>query len=158
MRTFHPIKISCLLLFLFVRTAAVSMPVDTAHYYMKHSYDVQKYKLEMDIYASFLSPYPKSFSAKEVITFKVDSALNSIKLNAVNTSLQVDSVSMAGVSYTHALDTLTVTLDRTYQPGEIASIRISYQHKNISDYAYYASIRFVFTDFPPESARKVFPC
>jgi aminopeptidase N len=135
-----------------------SMPVDTAHYFMKHSYDVQKYKLEMDIYPSFTAPYPKSFSAKEVITFKVDSALSSIKLNAVNSSLQIDSVRMAGISFTHSSDTLHIILNRTYQPGEIVSVRICYQHMNTSDNALYASNGYVFTDFPPEGARKVFPC
>ncbi|MEI8226581.1 MAG: M1 family aminopeptidase, partial [Bacteroidota bacterium] len=137
---------------------AISLPADTAHYYMKHSYDVQKYQIDMDIYASFTAPYPKSFSAKEVITFKVDSALNSIKLNAVNSSLQIDSVRMAGISFTHSSDTLGIILNRTYQPGETVNVRICYQHKNVSDNAFYASNGYVFTDFPPEGARKVFPC
>ena len=66
----------------------VSPLLDTAHFYMKHSFDVQKYTLVLDIYNSFSTPYPKSFSSKEVITFKVDSSLNSLKLNAVNSSLE----------------------------------------------------------------------
>ena len=158
MRTCRIYQIFVLFLLLSLAQPAFPMPVDTAHFYMKHSYDVQKYQLDMNIYSSYTTPYPKSFSAKEVITFKVDSALNSIKLNAVNTSLQIDSVRLAGVSFTHVSDTLTILLNRAYLPGEIVNVRICYQHKNISDNAFYVSGGYVFTDFPPEGARKVFPC
>jgi aminopeptidase N len=158
MRKCRCFQIIVLFFSLSVLQPVFSLPVDTAHFYMKHSYDVQKYQLDMNVCSSFSAPYPKSFEVKEVITFRVDSALNSIKLNAVNSSLQVDSVGMAGISFTHLSDTLTIVLNRTYQPGEIVNIRISYQHKNVIDNAFYASGGYVFTDFPPEGARKVFPC
>lgn len=132
--------------------------LDTAHYYMKHSYDVLKYKLNLDIYNCYATPYPRNFSAKEVINLKVDSALNTVKLNAVNSSLQVDSVGMAGVSFTHIMDTLKIQLNRTYLPGEVLSIKVCYQHKNVTDGAFYVSNGYVFTDCPPEGARKWFPC
>ena len=93
--------------------------VDTAHYYMKHSYDVQRYTLNLDIYHCYQLPYPRTFTATEIITFRVDSTLNSIKLNARSGSLQIDSVGMAAASFSHASDTLKLFLDRTYQPGEI---------------------------------------
>jgi aminopeptidase N len=131
---------------------------DTAHFYMKHSYDVQKYKLDLDIYHCYINSPTKDFVAKEVISIKVDSALNSIKLNAVNTSLAVDSVGMAGVAFTHFLDTLKIQLNRIYQPGELVDIRICYRHKNVTDQAFYAAGGYVFTDTPPEGARKWFPC
>jgi aminopeptidase N len=132
--------------------------VDTAHFYMKHSYDVQKYLLNLDIYHCYITSPTKDFVAREIITIKVDSALNSIKLNAVNTSIEVDSVGLAGVSFTHLSDTLKIRLNRTYQPGEFADISINYRHKNITDQAFYASGGYVFTDTPPEGARKWFPC
>ena len=89
--------------------AMASLPVsDTAHWYMKHSYDVLSYSLDLNLYSCYTAPYPRNFNAKEVITLKVDSALNAIKLNAVNTSLQVDSVKLAGVSFSHVNDTLKV--------------------------------------------------
>lgn len=131
---------------------------DTAHWYMKHSYDVLSYSLNLDLYGCYAAPYPHTFTAKEIITLKVDSALNSIKLNAVNTSIQIDSVRQAGVSFTHLNDTLQIQLDRTYQPGETVSVRISYHHKNVTDNAFYVSNGYVFTDCPPEGARKWFPC
>ncbi len=133
-------------------------PVDTAHFYMKHSYDVLKYRLYVDLYNCYPNPFSTAFPATEVITFKVDSALNSIHLNAVNTSLQVDSVGMAGISFSHSSDTLTIQLDRIYQPGEEVSVRIAYQHKNVIDHAVYSNGGFVFTDTPPEGSRKWFPC
>ncbi len=157
MKKLHFLILACV--FCFLNTATASQPVsDTAHWYMKHSYDVLSYSLSIDLYACYSAPYPHTFTAKEVITLKVDSALNSIRLNAVNTSLQIDSVRQAGVSFTHLNDTLKIQLNRTYQPGETLSVRISYQHKNVVDNAFYVSNGFVYTDCPPEGARKWFPC
>ena len=133
-------------------------PLDTAHFYMKHSYDVLKYCMFVNLYHCYPDPYSTAFPATEVITFKVDSALNTIRLNAVNASLQVDSVGLAGISFSHAADTLTIRLDQPYQPGNEVNVKISYQHKNVVDHAVYSNGGFVFTDTPPEGARKWFPC
>ncbi|MGA9115746.1 MAG: M1 family metallopeptidase [Bacteroidota bacterium] len=124
----------------------------------RHSYDVLDYWLNLDLYSCFVSPYPRSFAAEEVITFRVDTALGSIALNAVNTSLTVDSVGLRGVSFTHTSNILTVTLDRAYAPGETAQVRVHYRHNNVSDNAFYVSNGMVFTDCEPEGARKWFPC
>lgn len=124
----------------------------------RHSFDVLNYTLELDIYNCFLSPYPKSYVGKEVITFLVDSTLNSVQLNAVNTSLVIDSVGLAGVSFTHTNNILTITLDRTYDPGEVVDITVAFRHNNVTDNAFYASNGMVFTDCEPEGARKWFPC
>ena len=66
-----------------------------------HTYDVLNYKLDLDIYHCFVTPFPKDFVASNIIYLRIDTALNIIKLNAVETSLQIDSVSMAGVGFTH---------------------------------------------------------
>jgi aminopeptidase N len=124
----------------------------------KHSFDVLNYKLNLDIRSCFITPYPKSFTATNEITLKVDTALSSITLNAVNSSLVIDSVRLAGVSFTHASDILTITLDRNYAVGETLSVRIHYRHNNVTDNAFYASSGMVFTDCEPEGARKWFPC
>jgi len=123
-----------------------------------HSFDVLDYKLDLDLYNCFLSPYPKSFIASVIITFKVDSTLNSISLNAVNTSLTIDSVRLSGVSYAHASNILTINLDRTYAVGETTQVKIYYRHNNVSDNAFYVSNGMVFTDNEPERARNWFPC
>jgi len=131
---------------------------DTAHIYMHHSYDVLKYTLDLDIYHCFSTPPHKDFTAKETITFKVDSVLGSVNLNAMNRSIAIDSVGMAGISFTHLSNILTIQLNRTFQSGEIVTANIYYHHKDVSDSAFYAAGGYVFTDAPPEGARKWFPC
>lgn len=138
--------------------AVASVTTDTATYFMKHSYDVLNYKLNLDIYNCFFTPFADNFTGKEEVTFRVDSALNAISLNAINTSMDIDSVGLAGVSFTHSGDTLKVSLNRTYAPGEVATVRISYRHKDANDHGFYATSGAVFTDNPPEGARKWFPC
>ncbi len=125
---------------------------------IKHSYDVLDYKLDLNLYQNFISPYPKNFTGNVIIKLKADSTINSIQLNAVNTSLQIDGVSLAGSSFTHTSNILTVTLDRTYSIGETLEVKINYQHKNVTDNAIYVSSGFFFTDAEPEGARRWFPC
>lgn len=124
----------------------------------KHSYDVLDYKLNLNLRSCFISPYPKSFTGSVTVKFRADSTLNSIKLNAVNTSISVNSVGLSGVSFTHSSNILTVTLDRVYNPGEITEVLVNYQHNNVTDNAFYASGGGIFTDAEPEGARKWFPC
>lgn len=123
-----------------------------------HSYDVLKYTLDLDLSDCYTSPFSKYFEGSNIISFRVDSVLNSIQLNAVNSSLEIDSVKMAAVTFTHVNNILTLTLDREYQPGEVADVKIYYHHKNVTDQAFYASNGFVFTDCEPTGARKWFPC
>lgn len=129
----------------------------------RHSYDVLNYKLNVDLYACYFSPYPKSFTASNIITFRVDSTLNNIKLNANNTSLTIDSlrlVSGTSLTFTHVSNILTVNLDRTYNVGEIVNIKINYRHNNVTDASFYnsGSTGYIFTDAEPEGARGWFPC
>ncbi|MBK8550267.1 MAG: hypothetical protein IPL53_04085 [Ignavibacteria bacterium] len=123
-----------------------------------HKFDVLDYKIYVDIRNCFISPPPKNFNGNVTVRFRVDSTLNSINLDAVNTSIVVSSVSLAGVSFTHSSNKLIIQLDRTYAEGETAEVKINYTHQNVSDQAFYASGGFVFTDAEPEGARKWFPC
>jgi len=123
-----------------------------------HTYDVLNYELDLDIYHCFTTPFPKDFGASNIIQLRVDTALNILKLNAVETSLLIDSVSKAGTGFTHEDDTLYVTLDRTYEPDEELFVKVYYHHKDVSDNAFYVSGGFVFTDCEPQGARKWFPC
>jgi hypothetical protein len=124
----------------------------------RHTFDVLNYKLNLDIYNCFLGSYPKNFTASVEVMFRVDTALSSISLNAVNSSIVVDSVRLAGSTFAHSSNVLTVNLDRTYQPAETTVVRIYYRHQNVSDGAFYTGSGFVFTDAEPEGARKWFPC
>lgn len=123
-----------------------------------HSFDVLKYTLDLDISNCYTSPYSKYFTGSNIISFRIDSVLSFIQLNAVNSSLEIDSVKMAAVSFTHANDILTINLDREYQPGETAEVKVFYHHKNVTDQAFYTGNGFVFTDCEPTGARKWFPC
>ncbi len=124
----------------------------------RHSFDVLDYNLDLDIFNCYIPPYPKSFTAKAIITFRVDSALSQIKLNAIKSSLQINTVSGAGTSFVHGPDTLTIQLNKTYQPGDIVEVGIKYLHRNVSDDAFYTGGGFVFTDSEPQGARRWFPC
>lgn len=124
----------------------------------KHSFDVLKYTLTIDLVSSLTSPYPNSFVADVKILFRIDSTLNQIVLDANNTSLVIDSVRMKAVSFTHSGNKLSIQLDRTYTQGEHAEVRIFYRHKDVTDQAFYASGGFAFTDSEPEGARKWMPC
>ena len=124
----------------------------------RHSYDVQKYTLTLDFLDNFDSPFTQVFDGQAVVEFKVDSSLNSIVLNAVQLSLLITQVSGAGISFDHVNNLLTVQLDRTYSPGETASITIDYQHLEVEDGAFFVSGGYLFTDCEPQGARKWFPC
>ncbi|MEI7981726.1 MAG: M1 family aminopeptidase [Bacteroidota bacterium] len=123
-----------------------------------HSFNVLKYTLNLNLYQCYKSPYPKTFTAFNVVKFKVDSTLNSIKLDAVNSSLIIDSVRLAGISFSHSNDILTIQLDQIYNIGDTVEVKIFYRHKNIQDYAFYVKSGMLFTDSEPEGARKWFPC
>lgn len=126
--------------------------------YFPKAFDVLKYDLDIDIWHCYQFPYPHNFNGHLVITFRADSALNTVKLDASNFSMDILSVSIAGTSFTHSNNKLLITLDRTYQPGEEFQLGIQYFHKNVDDYAFYVKNGWVFTDCEPEGARKWFPC
>ncbi|NQV03100.1 MAG: hypothetical protein HQ542_10660, partial [Bacteroidia bacterium] len=123
-----------------------------------HAFNVLNYTMEVDLYDCFFPPYPHDFPGSCTLTLKVDSLLNSIELNADNTSLQIDSVGEAGTSFTHSGNMLTITLDQTYNPGDTISVIMHYQHQDVNDQAFYAEGGMIFTDCEPEGARKWFPC
>lgn len=125
---------------------------------IKHTFDALDYSLELDLYNNFISPYPKTFKGSNIITLRADSTINFISLNAVNTSLLIDSVSLAGTLFTHTGNILRINLDKEYAAGDTLQVKVYYQHKNVSDGAFYVSNGFVFTDAEPEGARKWFPC
>lgn len=121
-------------------------------------FDVLKYSLKVDLYSCFISPYTKSFEGEQLISARSESNLSAIKLNALNTSMTIDSVGLGGISYTHYADTLNIALNRLYLPGDTVHVKIYYHHHNVNDNSFYASYGTVFTDSPPEGARKWMPC
>ena len=131
---------------------------DNSVYSVPHSFDVLKYTLNLNLYHCYFTPYPKNYVASALIKFKVESTLSMIKLNAVNSSLVIDSVKAAGISFIHANDTLAITMNRSYLPGEIAEVKVYYRHLDVQDGAFFSTGGMLFTDCEPEGARKWFPC
>lgn len=123
-----------------------------------HSFDVLNYSLDLDLYHNYAPPYPRTFNAQNIITFRVDSALSEIRLNADQTSLQINAVGLSGTSFDHIPDYLVIGLDRTYQPGEVVEVSIDFEHLEVQDQAFYVDQGHVFTDCEPEGARRWFPC
>lgn len=141
------------------KSSSSAVPVvGESHTSPRHSFDVLDYALDLDLYSCFVTPFPKSFRGSNTVTFRVDTALSAISLNASSASLVIDSVRLAGVSFTHASGMLSITLDRTYVPGESVQVRIHYRHSNVTDNAFYTGSGMVFTDCEPEGARNWFPC
>jgi aminopeptidase N len=130
----------------------------------RHTYDVIKYTLNLDIYNCFKTAGNKAFTGVETIDFKVDSTLNSINLNAIYSTIVIDSVRLSSgtiLNFNHSNSTniLAITLDRTYNPNESVSIKIYYRHNNVSGNGFYSNTSgFVYTDCEPEGARYWFPC
>lgn len=130
----------------------------------KHSYDVIKYTLNLDLYNCFKTPGNKAYTGLDEINFKIDSTLNSIQLNASYASLVIDSVRLSNgtvLNFDHSSTTniLTITLDRSYNPNEIVTVRVYYRHNNVSDQAFFStSSGYVYTVCEPEGARNWFPC
>lgn len=124
----------------------------------QNTFDVLHYRLDLDIYNCFISPYPNSFTGSVTVKFVADSTINSIKLDARNTSIRVDSVRMAGVSFTHLSNVVNIALDRTYNPGDTGEVKVYYFHFDVQDQGFFASGGTVFTDNEPERARNWYPC
>lgn len=122
------------------------------------SYDVLGYEIELDLYNCFIKPYPFTFTASEVISVKAQSRISSIELDAVNTSLDIESVSMNGKYFNQNGNILTVELDKNYDKDEEFNVQIFYSHKNHYDSSFIVRGGIVYTDCEPIGARKWFPC
>ncbi len=126
-----------------------------------HSFDVLNYTLSLDLYNNYFYSFPAlhSFTANEVITFVADSALNSIALDAVQSSLGIDSVALEGQSFSAAQNSVTIQLAAAHNAGDTVQVKIFYHHNDVQDNAFYVGTDgMVFTDCEPEGARKWFPC
>lgn len=99
----------------------------------KHSFDVLHYSINIDLYKNYSIPFPKSFNGSVIVKLRADSAILSIKLDTVYTSLSIDSVTLAGTSFTHSGNILTIQLYRTYQQNETLNVAVYYKHKDFRD-------------------------
>ncbi|MBN8571458.1 MAG: hypothetical protein J0M18_17680 [Ignavibacteria bacterium] len=79
--------------------------------------DVLNYNLNFDFSNNFKSNANYIFTANEIIWIKAINDINSFVLNANNSSLKIESVSISGVSFTYCKDVVNITLDKTYLAG-----------------------------------------
>lgn len=137
--------------------ALTTQPISVG--FLNHSFDVLNYTLSLDLFNNYSQPFPHSFNANEVITFIADSSLHSITLDVVQSSLGIDSVALAGQSFSVAQNSVTIQLSATHIPGDTVKVKIFYHHNDVQDKAFYVgNDGMVFTDCEPEGARKWFPC
>jgi aminopeptidase N len=128
------------------------------YFYQQKKFDVLHYNLDLNLYNCFNNPYPHSFNGIEKINFKAEDKLTFLSLNASNGSIEIDSVSGDARSFSHFADTLTLFLNRVYNPDENFSCIIYYQHKDVEDDAFFVKDGMVFTNAAPEGSRYWFPC
>ena len=126
--------------------------------YFPKAFDVIKYELDIDIWHCYQFPYPHNFTGEVIITFRADSVLNSVTLDAANASLSILSVGLSASSFTHNNNQLILQLNQSIQPGQQFQVSIQFDHLNVDDNAFYVKNGFVFTDCEPEGARRWFPC
>ena len=143
---------------IFLLFVILTLFINTSYSQEDNSFDVLKYELDLDLYNCFKEPISRAFTANEKISIITNISLNEISLNASNRSLNIESVSGAGVSYTHSNDLLNITLDKNYSAGENFDVIINYSHNNLKDSAFYSYQGMVFTDCEPSKARRWFPC
>jgi aminopeptidase N len=148
-------KTKLIFLFLFISMALQAGEPGSAPAFAFHTLN---YSMNIDIFHCFTPPYPNDYTASLDISIKVDSAIRTVVLNANSSSMLIDSVKLAAISYTHLNNLLTITLNRLFLPGETFQIRIFYRHLDLDDGAFFAGNGMVFTNCEPEGARKWFPC
>ena len=124
-----------------------------------HSFNVVHYKLELDLYKCYANPFPSSFQGINTMTITADSNISSIVLDAVQTSITIDSVRLNAVSFVQTANSVSIQLNQTYTAGQTANIKIYYHHLNVTDGAFWVSSDgLLYTDCEPQGARKWFPC
>lgn len=120
--------------------------------------DVLNYSLNLDFSNNFKPMSNYIFTATEVIKIKAVNDASSFTINASNSSLKIENVSISGISFVHTNNEVTIYLDKTYLQGEEFEVGISYSHKNIFDSAFYVGREIIYTDCEPEGARRWYPC
>lgn len=121
-------------------------------------FDIIHYKLNLDLYNCFISPFPQSFNGFAEIKIKADKEINNIVLDASSYSIKIDSTSGNIQSFNHSGDELNLTFRNSISPNDSIHFTIYYKHKEVRDGAFFSDKGMVFTNNAPEGARNWFPC
>ncbi|HSL90466.1 MAG TPA: M1 family metallopeptidase [Ignavibacteriaceae bacterium] len=121
-------------------------------------FDIIHYKLNLDLYNCFISPFPQSFKGFAEIKIKADKEINNIVLDASSYSIKIDSTSGNIQSFNHSDDKLSLTFRNSMSANDSIRFTVYYTHKNVRDGAFLSDNRMVFTNNAPEGARNWFPC
>jgi aminopeptidase N len=121
-------------------------------------FDIVHYKLNLDLYNCFISPFPQSFNGIAEIKIKADKEINDIVLDANSYSIEIDSTSDNIQSYNHSGNKLNLSFSNTISPNDSRSFTVYYTHRDVRDRAFFSDDGMVFTNNAPEGARKWFPC
>ena len=121
-------------------------------------FDILHYKLNLDLYNCFISPFPQSFNGFAEIKIKAEKELNNIVLDASSYSIEIDSTSENIQSFNHSGDKVNFIFRSSINPDDSISFTIYYKHKDVRDGAFFSDNGMVFTNNAPEGARKWFPC
>jgi len=121
-------------------------------------YDVTFYDLQMD-----LNPTTQILSGTTTVLAEVTgTSLATLDLNLMNI-MTVSAVRAAGsaANFSHTGNVLTITLDRTYQPGEMVTVSVDYSGNPEGDgfgWNSYGGDPLIWTLSEPYGARHWWPC
>lgn len=121
-------------------------------------FDILHYKLNLDLYNCFISPFPHSFNGFAEIKIKADTELNNIVLDASSYSIKIDSTCVNIQSFNHSGDELNLTFRKSINANDSIRFTLYYTHKYVRDGAFFSDNGMVFTNNAPEGARNWFPC
>ncbi len=121
-------------------------------------YNVTFYDLVMDL-------NPNTHILDGLTTVKAEvlgSPISTMDLNLLS-NMNVDAVTSGGssASFNHSSNVLTITLDRTYQPGEMVTVTVDYDGNPSSSYFgwdSYGGEHLIWTLSEPYGARNWWPC
>jgi aminopeptidase N len=140
------------------RTAAALARAETERTANQAEYDVHHYDLDLTLDPAALTLTGTVAATVEVI----GTAISTLDLN-LDSGLTVSGATSGGVpvSYVHANDIVTVTLDQTYVTGDPVTVSVSYSGNPAGDsfgWSYSGGQRMIWTLSEPYGAREWWPC
>lgn len=125
--------------------------------YYDYKIDILEYNLKFDFYKNYEKPFPKKFKALAEIKLVLLDSVDNFFLHSDSKSLNILAVQGDIESFIHLENILELKLKQGKGKGDTVQIIVYYKHLDVRDYAFFVRDGFVFTNFAPEGARKVYP-